>query len=69
MGLFGVIWLKPLKLFPYEREKMKKIQVFRILALLTFASDQGDQSSWSLFKMAKQINVYMLSRKEGQVSH
>lgn len=69
MGFFGVIWLKPLKSFPYEREKMKKIQVFRILALLTFASGQGDQSSWSLFKMAKQINVYMLSRKEGQVSH
>lgn len=42
---------------------MKKIQVFRILALFTFASGQGDQSMWSLFKMAKQINVYMLLRK------
>lgn len=21
MGFFGVVWLKPLKLFPYEREK------------------------------------------------
>lgn len=60
---FGVIWeFKPFKLFFHKREKMK-IQVFRILALLTFSLGQRDQSSWSLFIMAKQINVYMLTRK------
>jgi len=46
---------------------MEKVQAFRILALGAFASCQGDQSPWSFFKMAEQMNFYRLARKKGKL--
>lgn len=42
---------------------MEKMQVFRILVLLAFASGPGDQISQPLFKMADQKSFHTLARK------
>lgn len=58
--------IRPFKMSSHKRKKMEKMQAFRVLVLLAFASGPGDQSSWPLFKMAEQMNFYKLARKRGK---